>query len=454
MYQGGNNVMESLRQDLPLALRMLAKRPGYTLVIALTLALGIGANTAIFSFVNALLITPPPYRDPDRLVRLMSQRGAESGKLSLLEVEDLNRHTSLFEGFASFRVSQYNVTGGGPPEAIMASINSWKLFDLLGVKPVLGQTWPQSHERQSVFNIALSYDVWQRRFVGDPNIVGQKVMLDAAPYEVLGVLPPGFDFPMATGRYRRVPPGDFASRSIRESGVIARLKPGVTIEQAQAELDQLAQEWERSYPDTNAGVRFAVAPMREHWIGGASSYLWLLFGAVSFVLMIACVNVINLMLSAAITREKEMAIRAALGAGRARLIRQMLIESLLLTSIGGLLGFGLAAVCVKLMSKPAVAAEMSRCWLREWLGNKDRSWVWTGTGIYSQRLESERVISVYRTSPSRRAISVRSRPNTAYSTPSSGGESSCISLILLTPFVRSLAPCDPVGSPFFRNTAR
>jgi len=348
--QGGDNVMETLRQDLRLGLRMLAKRSGVTLVIALTLALGIGANTAIFSFVNALLLTPPPYREPDRLVRLMSQRGAESGKLSLLEVEDLNKQARLFEGFASFRVSQYNVTGGGPPEAIMASINSWNLFDLLGVKPLLGGTWPQSHERQRVFNIALSYDVWQRRFGGDPNIVGQKIMLDAAPYEVLGVLPPGFDFPLDTGLYRRVPPGDFDSRSIRESGVIARLKPGVTIEQAQAELDQLAREWERSYPDTNAGVRLVVTPMREHWIGGASAYLWLLFGAVGFVLMIACVNVVNLMLSAAIGREKEMAIRAALGAGRARLIRQMLTESLSLTLMGGLLGFGLAAACVKLMS--------------------------------------------------------------------------------------------------------
>jgi putative ABC transport system permease protein len=342
--------METLRQDLRLGLRMLAKRPGFTLVIALTLALGIGANTAIFSFVNALLLTPPPYREPDRLARVMSQRGTESGKLSLLEVEDLNKQARLFEGFASFRVSQYNVTGGGPPEAIPASINSWNLFDLLGVKPLLGGTWPQSHERQRVFNIVLSHEVWQRRFGGDRNIVGQKIMLDAAPYEVLGVLPPGFDFPLDTGLYRRVPPGDFDSRSIRESGVIARLKPGVTIEQAQADLDQLAREWERSYPDTNAGVRLVVTPMRDHWIGGASAYLWLLFGAVSFVLMIACVNVVNLMLSAAIAREKEMAIRAALGAGRARLIRQMLTESLSLTMMGGLLGFGLAAVCVRLMS--------------------------------------------------------------------------------------------------------
>jgi putative ABC transport system permease protein len=342
--------MESLMHDLRLALRMFAKRLGFTLIIALTLALGIGANTAIFSFINALLITPPPYRDPEKLVRVMSQRGAEGGKLSLLEVEDLNRQARLFEGFATFRASQYNVTDGGPPEAIMASVNSWNLFDLLGVKPLLGQTWPQSHERQRVFNIVLSHDVWQRRFGGDPNIIGQKVMLDAAPYEVLGVLPPGFDFPLNSGLYRRVRPGDFDSRSIRESGVIARLKPGVTIEQAQAELDRLAREWERSYPDTNAGLRLVVTPMREHWIGGASAYLWLLFGAVSFVLMTACVNVVNLMLSAAVARGKEMAIRAALGAGRARLIRQMLIESLSLTLVGGLLGFGLAAVCVKLMS--------------------------------------------------------------------------------------------------------
>jgi putative ABC transport system permease protein len=126
--------METLRQDLRLALRMLVKQPGFTLVIVLTLALGIGANTAIFSFVNALLLTPPPYREPERLVRVMSQRGAESGKLSLLEVEDLNRQARLFEGFATFRISQYNVIGGGPPEAITASVNSWNLFDLLGVR--------------------------------------------------------------------------------------------------------------------------------------------------------------------------------------------------------------------------------------------------------------------------------------------------------------------------------
>jgi putative ABC transport system permease protein len=342
--------METLRLDLRLAFRMLAKRPGFTIVIVLTLALGIGANTAIFSFINALLLTPPPYREPDRLVRVMSQRGTESGKLSLLEVEDLNRHALLFEGFATFRLSQYNVTGGGPPEAITASVNSWNLFELLGVRPYLGGTWPQAHERQRVFNIVLNYNVWQQRFGGDRNIVGQKIMLDAAPYEVLGVMPPGFDFPLDTGLYRRVPPGDFDSRSIRESGVIARLKPGVTIEQAQADLDQLAQKWERIYPDTNAGVRLIVTPLRENWIGGASAYLWLLFGAVIFVLIIACVNAVNLMLSAAIAREKEMAIRAALGAGRSRLIRQMLTESLSLTLIGGLLGFGLAAACVKLMS--------------------------------------------------------------------------------------------------------
>jgi putative ABC transport system permease protein len=331
--------METLRQDLLLGFRMLAKRPGFTLVIVLTLALGIGANTAIFSFINAMLLTPPPYREPERLVRVMSQRGAERGKLSLLEVEDLNRHALLFEGFATFRISQYNVTGGGPPEAITASVNSWNLFDLLGVRPYLGETWPQAHERQRVFNIVLNYDVWQRRFGGDRNIVGHKIMLDAAPYEVLGVMSPGFDFPLDTGLYRRVPPGDFESRSIRESGVIARLRHGVTIEQAQADLDQLAREWERIYPDTNAGLRLVVTPMLEHWIGGASAYLWLLFGAVTFVLMIACVNVVNLMLSAAVAREKEMAIRAALGAGRTRLIRQMLTESLSLTLLGGLLGW-------------------------------------------------------------------------------------------------------------------
>ncbi|HEX9001634.1 MAG TPA: ABC transporter permease, partial [Blastocatellia bacterium] len=345
-------MMETLWQDGRYALRNFKRKPAFAAVVVLTLALGIGANTAIFSFVNALLLAPPPYREADRLVRVMSERGGEMGKLSMLELYDLKEQSRLCADFASIRNTQYNVTGGGPPESLITSVNSYNLFDLLGVKAHLGATWPATHERQRVFNIVLSHDTWQRRFGGDPQIVGKTITLDAAGYEVLGVMPPGFDFPLNAQLYRRVPPGDFDSRNIREYGVIARLRPGVTIEQAQGEFDAIAARLAQTYPDTNTGLRFRVSSFREQYIGDAGGYLWLLAGAVGFVLLIACVNVTSLMLTAALGREKEMAIRAALGAGRGRLIRQMLVESLLLTLIGGALGLALAVVCVELMTNP------------------------------------------------------------------------------------------------------
>ena len=342
--------MGTLRQDLRFAIRTLSKKPGFTAVVALTLGLGIGANVGVFSFVNALLLSAPPFKDPDRLVRVMSRRGAETGMLSVREVYDLKEQARLFEDFASLRSTQYNVTGIGPPEALIASVNTYNLFSLLGVKPQLGDTWPQSHEAQRVFNIVIGYDVWQTRFGGDPNIVGKNIILDTAPYTVLGVMPPGFNFPLNAQLYRRVPPGDIESRAIREASVIARLKPGVTIAQAQGELDALAAQWEQSYPDTNTGLRLAVSPFREHYIGGAGAYLWLLSGAVGFVLLMACVNVANLTLARSLARRKEMAIRVALGAGRSRLLRQMLTESLCLTAPGGLLGLASAVVTAKLLS--------------------------------------------------------------------------------------------------------
>lgn len=342
--------MDTVLQDLRFAARTLFKRPGFSAIVILTLALGIGANSAIFSFVNALLLSPLPYQDAERLVRIQSQRGSETGMLSLLEILDLKEQAKFFDGFASFRNTQYNITGGGPPEALRAAVVNWNLFELLGVKPLLGATWPASHERISIFEIVLSYDVWQRRFGGDPNIVGQKIMLDAAPYEVLGVMPPGFRFPLDADLYRRVPPGDFNSRASRESGLIAKLKPGVTQAQAQAELDALANRWQQSYPDTNTKVTLKLTPLRELYLGQAGAYLWLLLGAVGVVLLIACVNVASLMLTRALAREREFAVRAALGADRKRLLAQMLTESLLLTLTGGVLGIGLAFVGIRLLT--------------------------------------------------------------------------------------------------------
>lgn len=342
--------METMWADYEYTVRSLLKRPGFTLIVVLTLALGIGANSAIFSFVNALLLSPLPFQHSERLVQIQSQRGNETGMLSLLEILDLKEHAQLFDGFASFRNTQYNITGNGPPEALRAAVVNWNLFELLGVKPLLGATWPASHERISIFEIVLSHDVWQRRFGGDPKIVGQKIMLDAAPYEVLGVMPPDFRFPLDADLYRRVPPGDFNSRSVRESGVIAKLKPGVTLAQAQTELNALTTRWQQSFPDTNTGIGLKLTPLRELYLGQAGAYLWLLLGAVGVVLLIACVNVASLMLTRALSREREFAIRAALGATRQRLLALLLTESLLLAFTGGALGLALAFVCVRLLA--------------------------------------------------------------------------------------------------------
>lgn len=342
--------MDTFWQDLRYAARTFFKQPGFTVVVILTLALGIGANSAIFSFVNALLLSPLPYHDSKSLVRVQTQRGNETSMLSLLEIVDLKEQAKLFDGFASFRNTQYNITGNGPPEALRAAVVNWNLFDLLGVKPLLGATWPENHERAMVFEMVISHDLWQRRFGGDRNIIGQKIMLDAAPYEVIGVMPPGFRFPLDADLYRRVPPGDFNSRSSRESGLIARLKPGATLAQAQAELDALASRWQQSYPDTNTGVRLQLTPFRELYLGQAGAYLWLLVGAVGVVLLTACVNVASLMLTRALTREREFAIRTALGADRKRLLTQMLTECLLFAFTGGALGLALAFACVRLLS--------------------------------------------------------------------------------------------------------
>lgn len=301
------------------------------------------------ALVNGFLLSDPPYAHPERLVRIVSQRGTETGMLSVREIYDLRAEARLFEGFASMRNTQYNVTGGGPPEALTALVNTHNLFELLGVTPVLGETWPFSHEGQQVFEIVIGYDLWLTRFGGDRNIIGRPIMLDGAPYRVLAVMPPGFNFPLSAQLYRRVPAGDLVSRSIRESSVLARLKPGVTVEQAQQELNAVAARWEVSYPDTNKGVRLNVTSFREGYIGKAGPYLLLLMGAVVFVLLIACVNIVNLMLARAISREKELAIRSALGATRWTLIRHTLSETSVLALAGGVLGLGVSFIAVRLV---------------------------------------------------------------------------------------------------------
>ena len=336
--------METLWQDLRYGARMLIKKPGFTFVVALTLALGIGANTAIFSFVNALLLRPLPYRDADRLVRIATLRGKEEGRLSMLELRDLREQTSVFESAAPYLPgAQYNYSGDGPPEELAAVLVSRDLFNTLGVPLLHGGPWPENYDLERNFGVILTYDLWKRRFGGDPNVLGRKITLDAAPFYVIhGVAPQGFNFPGNVQLFRSIAINDrtpnYKDRDARNVYAVARLKPGVSYEQARAELGVFSRRMAETYPNINAGLSFTLKPLRDFYVGDVGPYLWLLLAAVGFVLLIACANVINLLLARSLAREREIAIRTALGVGRSRLMRQLLTESLLLACVGGLVG--------------------------------------------------------------------------------------------------------------------
>jgi putative ABC transport system permease protein len=342
---------------------MLVKKPGFTLVVVLTLALGIGANTAIFSFVNAILLRPLPYKDADRLVRIAAARGDEEGRFSMLELKDLREQTSSFEQIGAYIPgAQYNYSGDGAPEEFSAILTTREFFEVMGVPQLHGGVWPQEYDRERNFGVVLSFEVWNRRFGGDPNVLGSKITLDAAPfYTIYGVMPPQFNFPANTQLFRSIAINKFVpnyeERDKRNVYAVARLKPGVSPEQARAELNGFSQRLAQSYPDLNKGLRFTLKPLRDFSVGDVRPYLWLLLAAVALVLMIACANVINLLLARSLAREREIAIRTALGAGRGRLIRQLLTECILLAGLGGLLGLAFAVGWLRLL-KTLIRAEL------------------------------------------------------------------------------------------------
>lgn len=321
-----------------------------------TLALGIGATAAISSFVNALLLRPFPFPEPDALVQIHSEALGQRGQLSSREVEDLQQRSRLFEGFVGYSdTAAYNFAGGdGPPIEIPATIATHNLFDLLGAAPVLGESWPASSDRQRSFDIVISHSLWTERFRSDPEIVGKQLQMDAAPYTIMGVAPPDFHFPSNAGLFRCqgiLTPEYYAQRENRNRQVLARIKPGVGLEAARREAAAISEQLAREFPETNADVRFVVTPLREKYLGDSTPYLITLLGAVGFVLLVACINVVNLMLARATARARETAVRSALGAGRWRLAQQPLAESLLLAVAGGLGGLALTYVFVGAMSQ-------------------------------------------------------------------------------------------------------
>src|SRR6185295_2977478 len=305
----GVQLVHEFMQDLRYGARLLAKNPGVTVIAIVTLALGIGANTANISVVNAFLLRPLPYGDPDRLVMVDSQQHGQSIGVSFADYEDWLRQQSVFDELAFFNLRwNANLEFGNETETLNLTFGTANLFSTLQVAPMLGHG-PTVGDADTVL---LSHGLWQRRFGSDPSIVGRQLRIDGKSLTVIGVMPSGFRFPFQSDmwwlndRYF-----DHESRGFRIDQSIARLKPGVSPEQAQAEMKEIAARLAQTYPDTNSDVTATVVPLRDFWFGKLRRSFWLLLGACGFVLLISCANVANLLMTRATVRERELAMRAA-----------------------------------------------------------------------------------------------------------------------------------------------
>lgn len=358
--------MDHFLQDIRYSIRILSKNRLLTTVAILSMALGIGANTAVFSAVNTILLKSLPYSDVKTLVciwgRSMDNSAlSERNQVSATDIADLRAQNSVFEDVATYTGWVPILSGSGEAERIPAIQVGDGYFKVMKGKALLGRTFlPEEQQDGKDFVIVLGYGLWQRKFGSNPNVVGSKILLNSRPYTIVGVMPSNFK-PLPRSLvdpegqfYRPVAEAyDNTQRDARHLRAIARLKPGVTLQQAEAQVRLIADRIARDHPDTNTNVSADVVPITEDTVGGIRQSLWVLFGAVTFVLLVACANISNLLLAQSAVRQCEITVRTALGASRKRLVQQLMTESILLAFTGGILGFGLAYWCTTAIAKLA-----------------------------------------------------------------------------------------------------